>query len=497
MENNETCKICLNPLKFFSIGTCNHRDVCLECYLRRKRLYLQIDCPMCREPVINAIVTADPQKKYKDYVLEELKFLDEFGIYLDEEAENEFQNLSRLWQLKCPYCDSTDFEDVNQLKHHTRSVHKLEFCSVCLKDRKVFLQEQKLYSQKDIRIHLKSGDRDTLITHAYCQFCNEYKFDQEQLWQHLHKDHETCFLCNKKEGRQFQYYKNYRTLEDHFRNEHHICEHPDCLEKRFVVFSSSSALKVHEVNTHIPKSHRRKSDAKISMDYGHSHNHHNNSTQNAQRVEQVRPTAQDFPTLGTETSHQSESDGKEEEERSNHSGPFLSDWSRVVAHVQDEFPALAGEIIGTQQLNGWASRPVIAPDKPVQPVASKAKAKPVVPSGPDFPSLGSSPSKAFNQNWGKPEPHPNTDKDGFLRLGKPNSSNTPTASSTSNNNRNAELTSNDFPSFGSSNVKKPTWGAPVKSNTAPASTPSQGSQKNGKKPARESKKEETFFFGKK
>lgn len=118
---------------------------------------------------------------------------------------------------------------------------------MCLADRKVYLQEQKLYNNRDLKTHLKTGDRDTLITHAYCQFCNLYLFDQDKLYEHLYKSHETCFICTKR-GKQYQYYKDYSDLENHFRKAHHLCEHVDCLEKRFIVFQDAGSLKIHDVS---------------------------------------------------------------------------------------------------------------------------------------------------------------------------------------------------------------------------------------------------------
>lgn len=36
----------------------------------------------------------------------------------------------------------------------------------------------------------------------------------------------------------------------HFRNEHYICDHPQCLEARFVVFSNEADLKKHRLTDH-------------------------------------------------------------------------------------------------------------------------------------------------------------------------------------------------------------------------------------------------------
>ncbi len=36
----------------------------------------------------------------------------------------------------------------------------------------------------------------------------------------------------------------------HFRNEHYICDHPQCLEARFVVFNNEADLKKHRLTDH-------------------------------------------------------------------------------------------------------------------------------------------------------------------------------------------------------------------------------------------------------
>ncbi len=82
---------------------------------------------------------------------------------------------------------------------------------VCLDHRKVFLQEQKLYNVKEMKKHLEKGDPDTTIKHEYCQFCTNYFYDIDQLYDHLNKSHFTCFLCDRA-GKTYLYYKDYPSL---------------------------------------------------------------------------------------------------------------------------------------------------------------------------------------------------------------------------------------------------------------------------------------------
>lgn len=38
----------MEKIKFYGLGECNHRVICSECILRRRILYNQFECPVCR-----------------------------------------------------------------------------------------------------------------------------------------------------------------------------------------------------------------------------------------------------------------------------------------------------------------------------------------------------------------------------------------------------------------------------------------------------------------
>jgi hypothetical protein len=57
-----------------------------------------------------------------------------------------------------------------------------------------------------------------------------------------------------------QFYSDYDELEAHFRNEHFLCEHEDCLAKKFVVFNLQIELQHHHNENHlgnVPRSRRQ------------------------------------------------------------------------------------------------------------------------------------------------------------------------------------------------------------------------------------------------
>lgn len=47
-EEELTCLICCEPIDFFSVGDCEHRFVCSQCTLRRRGLYKELHCCICK-----------------------------------------------------------------------------------------------------------------------------------------------------------------------------------------------------------------------------------------------------------------------------------------------------------------------------------------------------------------------------------------------------------------------------------------------------------------
>ena len=74
-------------------------------------------------------------------------------------------------------------------------------------------------------------------------------FDNVALFQHLCRVHYSCFLCERA-GIQYQYYATYGNLEEHFASEHFLCEHPSCIEQKFVAFHTASKLADHMRDVH-------------------------------------------------------------------------------------------------------------------------------------------------------------------------------------------------------------------------------------------------------
>ncbi len=150
-----------------------------------------------------------------------------------------------LQRAACHTCGAI-FENLHKLQAHLKKVHNgQQHCSVCLKEKKVFLREQRQYKWEDRKKHMSNGDKQGFTGHPFCIFCNVRMYDNVRLYEHLTKEHFKCHLC---EG--YKYFKEYKDLEEHFRVSHFLCEHQDCLSLKFKVFSTDIDLTAHIVKAH-------------------------------------------------------------------------------------------------------------------------------------------------------------------------------------------------------------------------------------------------------
>lgn len=143
------------------------------------------------------------------------------------------------------------FSSIGELKHHIREVHHSYFCDLCLKHSPKFVCEQTLYSRKDLKVHMSQGSTDRKHGHPFCKFCQRNFYSEDEMFAHMNKDHETCFLCVRSSQLHHVYYQNYAGLEEHFRACHFLCEDPQCLQMRFVVFPTNLELHSHTVGNHM------------------------------------------------------------------------------------------------------------------------------------------------------------------------------------------------------------------------------------------------------
>ncbi|RWA08526.1 hypothetical protein EKO27_g6583 [Xylaria grammica] len=203
------------------------------------------------------IFTDDAAKRYEDYSDRDVTSTDDnIGIrYTNEDIVGDTVLLLRY---NCPDT-SCDFAGLGwpDLHRHVRSAHNKRMCDLCTRNKKVFTHEHDLFADKELEKHMRHGDdqpgaadQTGFKGHPLCAFCGSRFYDDDKLYEHCRNKHERCFLCDRENPRQPHYYRDYNSLEEHFKTDHHPCLDRECLEKKFVVFGSEMDLKAHQLSEH-------------------------------------------------------------------------------------------------------------------------------------------------------------------------------------------------------------------------------------------------------
>ncbi|KXJ85912.1 hypothetical protein Micbo1qcDRAFT_190754 [Microdochium bolleyi] len=252
----EVCFICASPVIHQSVAPCNHRT-CHICSLRMRALYKSKECAHCRTLAPFVIFTDDGTKRYEDYADADISTTDD-NIGIRYAKEDIVGDTVLLLRYNCPEA-SCDFAGLGwpNLHKHVRSTHNKKMCDLCTRNKKVFTHEHELFTDKELEKHMRHGDdrpgavdQTGFKGHPLCAFCGSRFYDADKLYEHCREKHERCFLCDRQDPRQPHYYRDYNSLEEHFRKDHFICLDRECLEKKFVVFASEMDLKAHQLAEH-------------------------------------------------------------------------------------------------------------------------------------------------------------------------------------------------------------------------------------------------------
>ncbi|KAG2388744.1 hypothetical protein C9374_000183 [Naegleria lovaniensis] len=269
-ESHFTCCICCEDAHMHSIfETCNHVDICHKCTLKLRVFNNDNRCSICKNPSDTVIFSRNANKSFADYNKDDLIYDETWKIYTDDYLL--MNELTSLRRIECKLCKEQNglvvsFENTQLLNHHMNEVHKLNYCSLCLKSRKVFLADQKLYTWNNLMKHLKLGEEDEngrIEGHPLCKFCNIRFYSDDEIFDHMYKQHERCFICQK-HGVQFEFYKDYKHLERHFDEKHFLCPFQECREQGFKVFENELDLFAHKNKYHSSASSTKR--GKIVLD---------------------------------------------------------------------------------------------------------------------------------------------------------------------------------------------------------------------------------------
>eukprot|EP00518_Triparma_eleuthera_P016712 CAMPEP_0197557638 /NCGR_PEP_ID=MMETSP1320-20131121/17503_1 /TAXON_ID=91990 /ORGANISM="Bolidomonas sp., Strain RCC2347" /LENGTH=299 /DNA_ID=CAMNT_0043118889 /DNA_START=164 /DNA_END=1060 /DNA_ORIENTATION=+ len=274
-----------SPLPLRAFVPCGHNDVCGKCHLKLRYLHNDFSCVQCKVVNDKVIVGAlAGQEVFEDFTI----WGDDAGpgYAYHEESKMFFPKdyfrgvVSQLFSLRCSIkscqyvppviedamtakgrrdgaaagssaADGTDPSQYNQRsppKHvqpllaHIKEKHGRTFCVLCYVNKRDYLALLPRYTPSELKAHLSEGDGVT--SHALCEFCGVHFYDLEALHKHLNKIHYRCHLCDA-QGKENQYFRDYRRIERHFERSHYLCRHRSCREARFVAFGSELDYKAH------------------------------------------------------------------------------------------------------------------------------------------------------------------------------------------------------------------------------------------------------------
>lgn len=277
-DMEECCVVCAEPLEWVGYGVCGHRDVCSTCIARLRFVLNNKSCCICKQECNSVLMTkalGDFTKVVKDFesLHDHGNLWYESNIHAYFDDKEHFEMVKAMCRLSCQICEEVEaaesgkdfvkkgyvFRSLDLLRRHLLIGHKVQMCSLCLEGRKIFICEQKLYSRVQMDRHLAKGDsevdgvgeeRGGFSGHPMCDFCRSRFYSDNELYHHMSVDHYICHICQRLHPGHYDYFHKYDDLEIHFRHEHALCEHPDCLAKKFVVFISDAELKRHNALMH-------------------------------------------------------------------------------------------------------------------------------------------------------------------------------------------------------------------------------------------------------
>uniref|UniRef100_A0A6G1SNU4 Zinc finger protein 598 n=1 Tax=Aceria tosichella TaxID=561515 RepID=A0A6G1SNU4_9ACAR len=278
--NTDTiCDICVQNVpgpereKIFALGRCDHY-VCYVCSARLRAICDQQDCPICREKLDCVIFCANKNRSFEKHDIKSYIHDEKYKIYFENETIKEaFVKLLKFECLECLKKDSSststssskqaknlsdnftsakEFPDVLKLKSHLNFMHKLKLCDLCLQHNKLFPFEYSYYDNASLMEHMRKGEPKTSHRgHPCCSLCHHTFFNQEDLLQHMSREHFHCHLCGRHNTNMHIYFLDYHSLREHFKSKHFLCERENCRHEQFTsAFDTQIDYQLHVAQVH-------------------------------------------------------------------------------------------------------------------------------------------------------------------------------------------------------------------------------------------------------
>ena len=177
---DEDCVICTEGITIYSIGECNHANLCYSCCFRSRVIYGDFTCPICRHKNMTVYYTKKLMS-YEEISKQPQAFsFKQYGVKTNDKAL--YNYLRYLLSNTCKYCRKS-FKTPEELNEHYKALHHVQFCDVCLKYQKAFICDKSVYTDDELDEHLEEFNPDTQVKqHPECEYCHEAFYDLEMLF---------------------------------------------------------------------------------------------------------------------------------------------------------------------------------------------------------------------------------------------------------------------------------------------------------------------------
>lgn len=124
------CIICKDDGHFYSVGSCEHKKVCIYCSLRSRILYKDKKCPICTTKLDYVCIFEKEEQPSIQEISKNLEYyykdddFEESGIYFGSMTAKE-ESL-KLKSYICPIksCTEGAFDNLQTLCTHLNKIHK-------------------------------------------------------------------------------------------------------------------------------------------------------------------------------------------------------------------------------------------------------------------------------------------------------------------------------------------------------------------------------------
>ena len=239
MDN--TCELCSQPIVYRVIQSCNHCNICLECYIRFSKIYHHDTCYFCQEKTESApvIVTKENFTSYADAMKAHPLYDSIENVYYFTQDVEDY--IGQLFKFTCPSC-SMKFNAFDTLSDHLKC-HRLKVCSICFNSGRFLQKETPIFSAREFEQHVKQ--------HPVCVCCGKVFFDQSLLAFHMMEEHNRCEICAQQN--KIFWCKDPVELVAHNEKCHFICHHPSCSSENLIAFATKGELLMHLQSVHHEK----------------------------------------------------------------------------------------------------------------------------------------------------------------------------------------------------------------------------------------------------